>query len=95
MLKLLKMEFSTTKSPIQQAIHDKLATSFSPSHLEIHNDSSKHAHHQAMQGVDSAETHFRVTIVSDSFQDLPLIERHRAVNTCLKEELEEKGVHAL
>jgi len=40
------------------------------------------------------ETHFKVTIVSDKFDKMPLIERHRAVNECLSEELE-GGVHAL
>jgi len=41
------------------------------------------------------ETHFNVTIVSDLFDGVSLIDRHRLVNECLREELEQKGVHAL
>jgi len=41
------------------------------------------------------ETHFNVIIVSDEFEGVSLIDRHRFVNECLREELEEKGVHAL
>ena len=33
--------------------------------------------------------------MSDSFEGVALIDRHRMVNDCLKEELEEKGLHAL
>ena len=40
------------------------------------------------------ETHFKVIIVSEIFEGKPLIDRHRAVNECLAQELNE-GVHAL
>ena len=42
-----------------------------------------------------AETHFKVTIVSETFIGKSLIDRHRAVNNCLSDELKEGGVHAL
>ena len=41
-----------------------------------------------------SETHFKVVIVSDSFNDKPLLQRHRLVNDALKDELA-TGVHAL
>ena len=48
-----------------------------------------------MQGAARrSETHFKVVIVSEAFEGKPLIDRHRAVNECLREELEQ-GVHAL
>lgn len=43
----------------------------------------------------TGETHFNVIVVSDKFDGVALIDRHRMVNECLKVELEEKGVHAL
>lgn len=37
----------------------QLTTALAPTTLEILNDSRKHSHHQAMEGVLSKETHFR------------------------------------
>lgn len=42
-----------------------------------------------------SETHFKVIIVSEAFAGKNLLSRHRSVNEALKQELEEKGVHAL
>lgn len=41
-----------------------------------------------------SETHFQVTVVSESFVGMPLIKRHQKVFDILKEELK-NGVHAL
>ena len=55
-----------------------------------------HAHHKAMQGSTSRETHFRIVITSDAFRSKMQPARHRMVYALLKEELEkEGGVHAL
>lgn len=40
---------------VMTQINDSLA----PSQLKVHNDSSKHSHHRAMEGSTSSETHFR------------------------------------
>lgn len=40
------------------------------------------------------ETHFFVEVVSDKFQGLPTIKRHRAVNSMLQDEFD-AGLHAL
>ncbi|KAJ3302763.1 hypothetical protein HDV03_004580 [Kappamyces sp. JEL0829] len=77
-----------------KAIESKINASLKPSFLEILDDSSKHAGHAAMKGLAPNETHFRVTIVSDSFDGLPLIKRHRMVNSLLDNELK-TGLHAL
>jgi len=42
----------------------------------------------------NSETHFKVIIVSENFADMKVLQRHRSVNECLKEELEGQ-VHAL
>ena len=74
--------------PVQQKIHEKLTKTFSPTHIEIFNESYMHS---VPKG---SETHFKVVVVSDSFDGLTPIKRHRSVNAALKEELE-SGVHAL
>ena len=53
-------------------------------HLEIIDESHKHAGHAAMSSHGRAsETHFKVVIVSDAFEGKQLIERHREVNNLL------------
>ncbi|KAF2254464.1 bola-domain-containing protein [Trematosphaeria pertusa] len=81
-------------TPVEDAMRAK--ETFKPTTLEIFNDSHKHAHHQAMQGVTSRETHFRVIITSEAFKSKMQIARHRLVNAVLKDELSrEGGIHAL
>jgi len=72
---------------MQQTIETKLSTAFSPKFLEVANES--HMHNVA----PGSESHFKVTIVSDGFNDLMLIKRHRLVNSILEAEL--KKIHAL
>ncbi|KAJ5300380.1 uncharacterized protein N7443_005382 [Penicillium atrosanguineum] len=85
---------STT--PMEDLMRDKIATAFTPSTLVIRNDSHKHAHHKAMEGVASKETHFHVTIISDAFEKKMQPARHRMVYALLKEEMsQEGGIHAL
>ena len=55
-----------------------------------------HAHHQAMQGSVSKETHFRLLITSEAFKSKMQPARHRMVYALLKEEMERAGgIHAL
>ncbi|KAI4197771.1 MAG: hypothetical protein LQ346_002931 [Caloplaca aetnensis] len=79
-------------TPVEDAITEALK----PTTLEIYNDSSKHAHHKAMQGSTSQETHFRIVITSDAFTSKMQPARHRMVYALLKEELDRVGgIHAL
>ena len=79
--------------PIAKRMTKKLSDAFSPDRLEIINESSQHAGHQeSFDG--SGETHFRIRIVSSRFSGLSRIERHRAVNALLSEELA-GDIHAL
>ena len=41
------------------AFVSQITAALSPTTLEIYNDSHLHAHHKAMQGATSKETHFR------------------------------------
>jgi BolA protein len=67
-----------------------------PTSLEIFNDSDKHAHHKAMEGSQSKETHFRLIITSEAFKSKPQPARHRMIYALLKEELDRPGgIHAL
>jgi BolA protein len=85
---------------MQQRIETKLQAAFAPERLTVLNESHLHAghhhtgsdHHDTFDG--TGETHFRVRIVSASFASMSRIERHRAVNALLAEELE-GSVHAL
>ena len=80
--------------PLEQSINRKLRDTFAPAALEVINESHLHAGHQggAMDG--TGETHFRVKITSAAFATMTRLQRHRAVNELLAEELE-SGVHAL
>jgi BolA protein len=81
---------------VEQSIREKLLEAFAPTRLSVENESSKHAHHAAMAGRAGAggETHFRVIIVSSRFEGQSLVERHRQINSVLKDELA-GPVHAL
>jgi BolA protein len=72
---------------MQTTIESKLNASFLPQHLEIINESQRHA-------MRAADSHFHITLVSTAFEGQSLITRHRAVNQVLADELA-GSVHAL
>ncbi|TWG98106.1 BolA protein [Mesorhizobium sp. J18] len=85
---------------IQETIEAKLRRAFSPERLAVINESHLHAgHHHTASGHEevfdgTGETHFRVRIVAEAFAGKSRVERHRAINTLLADELG-TGVHAL
>lgn len=83
------------QTPIQDKIQDKLTTALLPTHLNVRNDSSHHAHHAAMVNNTSPETHFAVEVVSAEFEGKAQPARHRMVYRLLGDELGVGGVHAL
>ncbi|ANB15628.1 hypothetical protein AWJ20_3265 [Sugiyamaella lignohabitans] len=91
------MPFTVPDTPTARVIAAKITSNLKPEHLEIFNDSSKHAHHAAMRGSSNiTESHFRLVIVSDIFEGKNAPSRHRMVYDLLKEELSApNGVHAL
>ncbi len=75
-----------------ERIRDKLTEAFAPKALEILDESHRHAGHAGAQA--GGETHFTVTMISDSFAGQSRVQRQRAVYTVLADELKER-VHAL
>ncbi|MCY3819163.1 MAG: BolA/IbaG family iron-sulfur metabolism protein [Gammaproteobacteria bacterium] len=73
---------------IRESIESKLAGALGPVHLTVNDESSNH------NVPDGSESHFRVVIVADCFDDIRLLDRHRMVNAVLQEELA-GPVHAL
>lgn len=73
---------------IQNSIEEKLAEHFEPIFLEVINESSQH------NVPVGSETHFKVVLVTPQFNGERLLNRHRAVNRVLKEEIEQH-IHAL
>jgi BolA protein len=77
---------------IFEAIHDKLTAAFSPTRLEIVDDSDRHAGHSG--ATPGGESHFNVLIEASAFEGSPKVARQRMVYKAL--ELELSGpVHAL
>jgi len=72
---------------VEKKIEHTLRDNFQLSHLEVINESHMHSG-------PNTETHFKVVLVSEEFNDVKLVQRHRKINELLKYELE-NGVHAL
>ena len=72
-------------------IKQKLAAAIETTHIEIVDDSSKHAGHA---GARDGGGHFNLTIVSSQFKDKSLIQRHRIVYAAV-DELMNTEIHAL
>ncbi len=69
-------------------IEEKLTTAFSPLHLEVVDESHMHS------VPEGAQSHFKVTLVTEAFAGQPPVARHRQVNRALAQELA-SGIHAL
>lgn len=73
--------------PIESSIREKLRKSFDPRFVDVINESYMH------NVPKDSETHFKIVIVSDQFNDKSLITCHRMVHDVLQVEL--KSIHAL
>lgn len=67
-------------NPVVQEIESRLRRDFDPAHLSIRDDSAKHAGHA---GATSGGGHYKVRLVSASFEGRALIQRHRLVHESL------------
>lgn len=72
---------------VGKKIEHTLSDNFNLSHLEVINESHMHSG-------PNTDSHFKVILVTDEFEDMKLVQRHRRINELLKFELE-NGVHAL
>lgn len=72
---------------VQDSIEASLRSALPLEHLDILNESHKHAG-------PGAETHFKVTVVSAEFEGVGPVKRHQRLYQLLQKQLNE-GVHAL
>ena len=70
-----------TSGAVEAAITKKMNEAFSPVHMQVINESGNH------NVAPGSETHFKLVVVSESFSGQPPLDRHRAVNTILADEL--------
>jgi len=77
---------------VDAEIRARLEAEFSPTALEIINESSKHGGHAGDDG--TGESHFRVRISAPVFADMSRVARHRAVHAALGADLTGR-IHAL
>ncbi|XP_068778729.1 bolA-like protein 1 [Struthio camelus] len=84
----LRRASGMAEGPVARAIRAKLEAALQPSHLQVLNESHRHA------GPPGAESHFAVVVVSGRFAGLPPLQRHRLVHGALRAELA-GPVHAL
>lgn len=81
----------TTSQVTKEKIIHKLKEALSTTSIEVIDESWKHAGHA---GAASGGGHFIVTLVSEKFKGVSLLDRNRMVFDELKEEMKEE-IHAL
>jgi BolA protein len=74
-----------------QMIRKRLTAALAPLKIDIEDDSARHAGHE---GARAGGGHFNVYIVSDKFDGMSLIERHRAVYAAMGDAMQSE-IHAL
>lgn len=72
---------------MQARIENTLKKNLNPKFIEVINESNKH------NVPDGAESHFKVTLVSNEFESLAKIKRHKIIYQTLGEIMEQ--IHAL
>jgi BolA family transcriptional regulator, general stress-responsive regulator len=78
--------------PLADEITRLLAAAFTPTRLEVINDSARHHGHSGDDG--SGESHFTVEIESAAFTGVSRLERQRMVNRALGD-IPGQRVHAM
>ena len=66
---------------VQETIENKITEALSPSYLTVMNESYMHS------VPPGSESHFKLVVVTDSFDGVPRVRRHQTVNGILKDEL--------
>lgn len=75
------------------SIQKKIEEHLNPISVEIINESHLHAGHQeSFDG--TGETHLRIKVVSQVFEGMTRVNRHRQINELVAEEIS-KGLHAI
>ena len=73
-------------SNMENHLKSQLDLALSPEYCEVNNESSQHSG-------PATESHFKIVVVSATFDEMRLIDRHRFINKLFAEEL--KHIHAL
>lgn len=76
---------------VAEYLQEKLEEAFSPVSLEVVNESHLHSGHAGDNG--TGESHFRIKIVAEAFNDMNRVQRHRAINAIVQPKIDE-GLHA-
>ena len=71
---------------MENHLKNQLDLALSPEYCEVSNESSQHSG-------PATESHFKIVVVSPTFDEMKLIDRHRFINKLFKEEL--NHIHAL
>ena len=77
---------TATAGPREREIFERLSNFLHPTHLEVLNTS---------HGRRSDESHFKVVVVSDKFEGVPLIKRHRMVTSAITDDTGNLDFHSL
>jgi BolA family transcriptional regulator, general stress-responsive regulator len=83
---------TTFTGPVAAEIEKRLREALAPVHIQVINDSARHAGHAGDDG--SGESHFTVEIEAIAFAGMSRLDRQRAVNTPLADLLRDR-IHAL
>ena len=83
---------TASTAPLGEIITARLTGALAPSHLEVINDSHRHAGHMGDDG--TGESHWAVVVESPAFAGLDRIARQRLVNQALADLLSSR-IHAL
>ena len=83
---------SADPHPVHDRIVETLSGRFSPTHLEVIDESHRHMGHAGWR--EGGETHFRVRIAASELAGKPRVAQHRAIMEALAAELTGQ-VHAL
>ena len=78
---------------LEPQIRAALEEAFSPSFLEIINESNLHAGHNP-EAAATNDTHYRIRIASDALAGKSRVSQHREINAALKFAFD-RGLHAL
>lgn len=77
---------------MREQIHERLSARFAPESLDVIDDSESHRGHSGWR--EGGETHFKVVMRCQEFNDMSRVARSRAVHAALREELADQ-IHAL
>ncbi|KAM6039529.1 bolA-like protein 1 [Chlamydotis macqueenii] len=69
------------EGPLCRAVRAKLAAALRPTHLRVRDESPRHG------GPPGRESHVAVVVVSERFEGLTPLQRHRLVHAALRAEL--------